>query len=88
MRAAKVSTVQPNESRELMCAFQSMPRTLQDSVDACQQHPVTAFCDDYGMETIGDRVKREREAQGLERKDLAAKTGIGYSTIAELERPA
>lgn len=40
------------------------------------------------METIGDRVKREREAQGLERKDLAAKTGIGYSTIAELERPA
>ncbi|HHW4683160.1 MAG TPA: XRE family transcriptional regulator [Xylella sp.] len=38
------------------------------------------------METIGNRVKKEREAQNITRSDFAKKTGIGYSTIAELER--
>lgn len=38
------------------------------------------------METIGTRVRRERESQGIERRDLASKTGIGYSTLSELER--
>lgn len=38
------------------------------------------------MENIGTRVRRERESQGMERRDLASKTGIGYSTLAELER--
>lgn len=38
------------------------------------------------METIGTRVRRERESQGIERRELASKTGIGYSTLAELER--
>lgn len=38
------------------------------------------------METIGIRVRRERESQGIERRELASKTGVGYSTLAELER--
>ncbi|WP_058570034.1 XRE family transcriptional regulator [Xylella fastidiosa] len=38
------------------------------------------------METIGSRVRKEREAQNITRSDFAKKTGIGYSTIAELER--
>ena len=38
------------------------------------------------METIGTRVRRERESQGIERRELASKTGIGYSTLSELER--
>lgn len=38
------------------------------------------------MNTIGDRVRHEREIQGISRKDFAKQTGIGYSTIAELER--
>jgi len=38
------------------------------------------------MNTIGARVRREREAQGIDRKELAQKAGIGYSTLAELER--
>jgi len=38
------------------------------------------------MNTIGARVRREREIQGIDRKELAQKTGIGYSTLAELER--
>ncbi|OWB26834.1 XRE family transcriptional regulator [Xanthomonas oryzae pv. oryzicola] len=38
------------------------------------------------MDTIGSRVRRERELQGIERRELAAKTGVGYSTLSELER--
>jgi len=38
------------------------------------------------MDTIGARIRREREAQGIDRKELAHKAGIGYSTLAELER--
>jgi transcriptional regulator with XRE-family HTH domain len=38
------------------------------------------------METIGARVRREREAQGLSRQDLGRAVGMGYSTLAELER--
>jgi transcriptional regulator with XRE-family HTH domain len=38
------------------------------------------------MESIGTRVKRERETQGISRTEFARRTGIGYSTIAELER--
>lgn len=37
------------------------------------------------METIGSRVRREREAQGIDRKELVRLTGVGYSTLAELE---
>lgn len=38
------------------------------------------------MDTVGSRVRREREAKGISRIALAKMTGIGYSTIAELER--
>lgn len=38
------------------------------------------------METIGTRVRQEREAQGIDRSELAKRTGIGYSTLSELER--
>lgn len=36
-------------------------------------------------ETIGERVRREREAQGISRKDLASYAGIGVSTLSDLE---
>ena len=35
---------------------------------------------------IGDRIRQEREAQRIERGDLARRTKIGYSTLAEIER--
>lgn len=38
------------------------------------------------METVGSRIRKEREAQGISRPELSKRTGIGYSTIAELER--
>jgi transcriptional regulator with XRE-family HTH domain len=37
------------------------------------------------METIGDRIRRIREAQGIQRKDLAADAGISYSGLSDLE---
>jgi len=38
------------------------------------------------MNTIGARIRHEREVQGIDRKELAQRAGIGYSTLAELER--
>lgn len=39
------------------------------------------------METVGERVRREREAQGMSRDELGRRIGKKYSYIAELERP-
>ncbi len=38
------------------------------------------------METIGDRVKKARKAVNMTRHELAAASGVGYSTLSELER--
>ncbi|MCI1145943.1 helix-turn-helix domain-containing protein [Stenotrophomonas maltophilia] len=38
------------------------------------------------METIGDRVKKARQAINMTRPQLAAASGVGYSTLSELER--
>ncbi|WP_152427473.1 XRE family transcriptional regulator [Stenotrophomonas maltophilia] len=51
-----------------------------------QQHPATEFCDHGVMETIGDRVKKARKAANMSRHELAAASGVGYSTLSELER--
>lgn len=37
------------------------------------------------MGTIGERVRHEREAQGIERRALAEASGLKYSTLADLE---
>lgn len=37
------------------------------------------------MTTVGGRIKRARAAAGLSRTDLAKRSGVGYSTIAEIE---
>ncbi|MCQ4165115.1 helix-turn-helix domain-containing protein [Tahibacter harae] len=37
------------------------------------------------MTSIGERVRAERKLQGMSRQDLARATGMGYSTLAELE---
>lgn len=38
------------------------------------------------METIGSRVRNERAAQKITRQELSTLTGVGYSTLSELER--
>lgn len=62
-----------------------MPPTLRYSVAKSQRHSVTEFRLNVGMVTIGDRIRAEREAQGVDRKDLAKSAGIAYSTLADLE---
>lgn len=37
------------------------------------------------METIGDRVRRLREAKGIARKDLARCAGMSYTGLSDLE---
>lgn len=58
---------------------------LQDSVGACQQDSVTGIRDHGHMSTVGERVRKEREARGITRGALSQMTGVGYSTLAELE---
>lgn len=69
-----------------MQGFQSMPPKLQYSVGTRQQHSVTAVCDHPGMDTVGGRIRQQREAKGISRIELSKSTGVGYSTLAELER--
>lgn len=38
------------------------------------------------MDTIGTRLRKERTLQNISRTALAQATGVGYSTLAELER--
>ena len=38
------------------------------------------------MDTIGSRVRSERERLGIDRTQLSKLTGVGYTTISELER--
>lgn len=38
------------------------------------------------MDTVGSRVRRARTVRGVGRTELARLSGVGYSTIAELER--
>jgi phage repressor protein C with HTH and peptisase S24 domain len=79
---------QPAASRSaILSAHVFMAPNLQDSVEPSQQHPVTEFCNHFGMvKTIGDRIREERTAQGIERGELAARIKMGYSTLAEIER--
>lgn len=51
---------------------------------SCQRHPVTEFRSNPEM-TIGERIRQEREAQGISRKELAQHAGIGVSTLSDLE---
>ncbi|MGS1076677.1 helix-turn-helix domain-containing protein [Pseudoxanthomonas beigongshangi] len=37
------------------------------------------------MDTVGSRVKEARSRRGISRTELSRLTGVGYSTIAELE---
>lgn len=63
----------------------SMPAILRNSVSIRQRHSVTAFRSNRWVETIGDRVRAEREAQKLSRPVLARAVGIAPTTLSDLE---
>ena len=50
-----------------------------------QRHSVTAFRSNVKMDTIGTRIRAEREAQGISRAELARSAGIAPSTLSDLE---
>lgn len=83
---AMPSTVIPPASSDSMRSFQFMPVILQKPVGRCQQPSVPECDETSGMETIGDRVRRIREAQGRSRAWLAEQIGAkGESYVSELE---
>ncbi|WP_353089164.1 helix-turn-helix transcriptional regulator [Stenotrophomonas sepilia] len=63
----------------------SIPATLRYSVGISQRHSVTEFRSNDEMETIGTRIRAEREAQGISRGELAKFAGIAPTTLSNLE---
>ena len=59
--------------------------SLRDIVTPCQRHFVTKFRPNLFMETIGERIKRIRDAKGVSRGDLAKVVGLAYSSLSDLE---
>lgn len=51
----------------------------------CQRHSVTAFRSNVNMETLGTRIRAEREEQGISRAELARFAGIAPTTLSDLE---
>lgn len=63
-----------------------MPEKTTGFWNTSQQHPVTAFCKHWFMDTVGSRIKARRKELRMSRKELCRLTGIGYSSVAEIER--
>lgn len=62
--------------------------TLRHPVEESQRHPVTVFRlneEVAGPESFGERLRRLRLEQGMDRPELAERAGIPYSTLAEIE---
>lgn len=51
----------------------------------CQRHIVVAFRKNLIMETMGDRIRKLREARGIEPRMFARSVGMAYSTLMDLE---
>lgn len=62
-----------------------MSARLRYSVPLSQRHSVTEFRSNVSMETIGTRIRKEREEQGISRADLARSAGIAPTTLSDLE---
>lgn len=71
-----------------------MDPILRDAVEESQRRPVTEFRNTGRMprpaglprfDSIGPRVKWWREYRDRDRKELAAKVGMSYSGLADLE---
>ena len=66
-------------------------RILRNSVGPCQRHSVTenrcnaAMGEAKKIQTVGERIRSEREAKGISRNELAQHAGLAYSTLADLE---
>lgn len=76
---------QPDLSSDSIFSAQVvMDGSLWHTIGDCQRHPITEFRNNSPM-NMGDRIKAERKAKGLERNDLVRLTGIKYPTLAGIE---
>lgn len=75
-----------------MRSFHFMPPNLRVSVVFCQCPPVTEFRLNMLMasepKTLGEKLKFMREKRDLKLPQVAARTGIAYSTLADMEATA
>lgn len=63
-----------------------MAATLRNSVTTCQRHSVTESRFNSEMtETIGQRVRAERESKKISRAKLASLAGISATALSDLE---
>lgn len=62
-----------------------MPAKLRYSVARVNGIPLRGSVSIRGMKTIGERVRKDREDQGITRADLARAAGIAQSTLSDLE---
>jgi transcriptional regulator with XRE-family HTH domain len=87
MREAQVGVAITRTLRHSVEAVQrhSVDSSLRHPVRTGQRHPVTEIRSNLRMETIGDRVKKERELRKISRRELGRACGLAYSTIADLE---
>lgn len=85
---------QPRASRAMIRSDQDVSMAAEYGIPfdnatvlrtAVAGHSVPEFRSNGGMETVGSRVRAEREAQGIDRKELAAAAGIAKTTLADLE---
>lgn len=68
-----------------MTSFQSIEGNYQDSDRCGQQHSVCDLNHNPDMETLAERLKREREQAGLTQTQLGQRAGCGQSLIGNLE---
>lgn len=69
-----------------MNACQSMGSELTLFRNGMQRPSVTPFRSNDAMETIGERVRAEREDQGISRAELAKAAELSYTALSDLER--
>lgn len=62
-----------------------MGTRLRYSVELRQRHSVTDFRSNVNMDTIGNRIRAERESQKISRADLARSADIATTTLSDLE---
>lgn len=86
MRSPISARVRPVSRSSLMRdAHVFIERNLRYSVSARQRLPVTAFRSNWGVDTIGTRIRKKREARHMSRRALGQAVGLASSTIADLE---
>jgi transcriptional regulator with XRE-family HTH domain len=95
MRMPIADSVNPLSRNSLIRDAQVvMASTLRVPVDPCQRLPVTAIRENESMpkpaglpkfSSVGPRVRWWRVHRKMSRKDLAAKVGLSYSGLADLE---